>query len=152
MVTLTPLIEAVDMLNAFLGSLIMGVKACSFRIYPNTQRNCTRIIVQTQILIIINAYNKQHSIFGKFKSTWNIGEHDGFSRTLKKCMKKLDGLCSVCVNEERYMKRDDTHSSCEKDFRQYAISATKKNDMKQWFDCENQWIVDCRYCCNTPWI
>jgi len=39
----------------------------------------------------------------------------------------------------------------DKDFYQYAISAQNKN-LPNDTTYDKHWSVDCRYCCNTPWI
>jgi len=39
----------------------------------------------------------------------------------------------------------------DKDYYQYAISAQNKNLPNDTMH-DKQWSVDCRYCCNTPWI
>eukprot|EP01083_Nonionella_stella_P123677 372811_1 len=41
----------------------------------------------------------------------------------------------------------------DRDFKQYAISASNKDiEDKNTKYHENKWKVDCRYCCNTPWV
>eukprot|EP01083_Nonionella_stella_P046055 123325_1 len=37
------------------------------------------------------------------------------------------------------------------DFEQYAMSVSNK-DVDNVENYENKWNVDCRYCCNTPWV
>eukprot|EP01083_Nonionella_stella_P234100 824225_1 len=37
------------------------------------------------------------------------------------------------------------------DFKQYAISVSNK-DVDNADNYANKWKVDCRYCCNTPWV
>ncbi len=88
----------------------------------------------------------------QFKLSWNTSEHVWLARELKRFLFGLDALfrvyvkeCGCLIEENKYYHLNDM------DYKQYAVSATKQKTKKN-VDHEKNWKVDCRYCCNTPWV
>ncbi len=81
--------------------------------------------------------------------------HD-LSNDMKYVLKGLNKLFRVNVKMEGCLKhlRDDIYYCYnEMDHMQYAISVTKQNNGNHdVVEYEKKWKVDCRYCCNTPWV
>eukprot|EP01083_Nonionella_stella_P067779 179506_1 len=96
----------------------------------------------------------------QIKSSWNVFLYCGYGHSLD-LLKESDirGL-SRLVNKIDIKKGGNTekdkkrHLYYETDFKQYAISASNKdaNDKNIDYNCNTQWKVDCRYCCNTSWV
>eukprot|EP01084_Bolivina_argentea_P247767 414497_1 len=101
--------------------------------------------------------------FGKtqLKLSYDAQNHYYILRKLGYCLKGLDGLFKVNIKEGGSLKhlKDDSYFDIESwtccndmDYKQYAISAVKKRFNSKSVHHGRKWKVDCRYCCNTPWV
>eukprot|EP01083_Nonionella_stella_P206232 750282_1 len=90
----------------------------------------------------------------QFKFTWNAKQHD-LGYVLRTNMDGLDVLFQISLQKSgNIFSLDEPPKCCYNDsvFKQYAISAVTKRISEQDINHENRWNVDCRYCCNTPWV
>eukprot|EP01083_Nonionella_stella_P046056 123329_1 len=64
----------------------------------------------------------------------------------------LEYLFRIDIKEGGSTEEDKETDLCtDMDFEQYAMSVSNK-DVDNVENYENKWNVDCRYCCNTPWV
>eukprot|EP01083_Nonionella_stella_P074695 202704_1 len=93
--------------------------------------------------------------FGKIqvKMSWNAKYSHSMGYKMKPYVKGLNGFNLRIKTRQggNSSKPDREHLHYDMDFKRYAISADKKRS-KRLFDNETKWKVDCRFCCNTPWI
>eukprot|EP00483_Globobulimina_turgida_P002078 UN02080 len=85
----------------------------------------------------------------QFRFTWNVANHCKIMYKLQYCLDGLNELFRVVIKEGGTLQYcDGNFSFSDRNFEQYALSATLQNIAN--IDYDNKWNVDCRYCCNTP--
>eukprot|EP01083_Nonionella_stella_P148494 470119_1 len=86
--------------------------------------------------------------------TCNVRNHN-LGWILQNNMKGLDALLKVCVKRSRNVFPLNDPPLCyynKTDFIQGSVSAVTKHVSEQDINHANRWKMDCRYCCNTPWV
>eukprot|EP01083_Nonionella_stella_P052268 138742_1 len=108
-------------------------------------------VLQTLLVNYLMAYP-----FGKIqvKLSWNTHaqytSHDLLRH--RSYFEKLKRMIRIDIKEGGTTKEDkDLAFYTDMDFKQYAICASNK-DIEDTRYHKNKWTVDCRYCCNTPWV
>eukprot|EP01083_Nonionella_stella_P303226 1048807_1 len=128
--------------------------------YPNgvenrTDRETFASAIQTVLLTYLMTYP-----LGKIqvKLSWNTDRWDHHLLSHRSYLKSLSQMVRIDIKEGGTTHKDsNTHFYTDMDFHQYAISASNmkhsiSKDDKDTKHHENKWKVDCRFCCNTPWI
>eukprot|EP01083_Nonionella_stella_P173065 595841_1 len=133
----------------------LHVKSCHYTetecvIATNTQRPFIQAL-ENMIVKYLMLYP-----IGKIQCrfTCNAEDHD-LGWELQRNMKGLDTFLKVCVKRSgNVFPFNDPPRCCynKTDFKQGSISAVPKHVSDQDVHHESRWKVDCRYCCNTPWV
>eukprot|EP01083_Nonionella_stella_P071894 193422_1 len=86
------------------------------------------------------------------KLSWNVYvAHNLLSHA--SYLKALAQMIRVEIKEGGTTKKHfQSNFYTDMDFKQYAICASNKNAAHKHNRHQNKWKVDCRYCCNTPWV
>eukprot|EP01083_Nonionella_stella_P052269 138746_1 len=96
----------------------------------------------------------------QIKLSWNTctfgGGHLLLAYDARSYLQALTRLFRIEIEEGGSVEEDANAIATlytDRDFKQYAISASNKDiEDKNTKYHENKWKVDCRYCCNTPWV
>eukprot|EP01083_Nonionella_stella_P133795 406810_1 len=90
----------------------------------------------------------------QIKLSWNAHSWRHHLLVYKSYLQALGRMLRIDIKEGGTTNEDEsTDFYTDMDFKQYAICASNKDiDDKDTQYHENKWKVDCRHCCNTPWI
>eukprot|EP01083_Nonionella_stella_P134435 409038_1 len=88
----------------------------------------------------------------QFKWSWNTHNHNEVQNKLEPCVSGLRAMFHVNTKSGGTFLHKNGYYDSDKDYRQYAISACKRDIADQTVEHNAKWKADCRYCCNTPWV
>eukprot|EP01083_Nonionella_stella_P134434 409037_1 len=90
---------------------------------------------------------------GKIQFKWSYNAYNHYLQyNLKPFMNGLRVIFNVNTKEGGTLTPKNGYYDSDKDYKQYAISACKRDIADQTVEHNAKWKADCRYCCNTPWV